>query len=60
LSSGLKTTFQKGYEGIKNIFPELTTEIKSNKASEEYGWLGEVGGLREWIDERTPKALAEN
>lgn len=60
LTSGLKTTFQDGYKGVETIFQDLTTEVKSNKASEEYGWLGETSGLKEWIDERTPKALREN
>ena len=59
LTSGLKTTFQKGYEWVPTIFQEMTTEVKSTKSSEEYGWLGENPGLKEWIDERAPKALRE-
>ena len=60
MTSGLKTIFQKGYAGIATQFQLMTTEVKSTKASEEYWWLGENPGLKEWIDERTPKALIEN
>lgn len=60
MTSGLKTIFQKGYAGIATQYQMMTTEVKSTKASEEYGWLGENPGLKEWIDERTPKALIEN
>lgn len=61
LTSGLRTEFMSGQTEYKaHIQPLITTEIKSTKASESYGWLGESGEMKEWISERTPKALKEH
>jgi len=60
LASGLKTEFQKGYAGVSPLYTELTTEISSNKASEDYGWLWDNPALKEWKDEKAPKALLEH
>jgi len=49
----------KGLGNTKTYFQDITTEIKSNKGSEEYAWLGENPGLTEWLDERKVKALSE-
>lgn len=60
LTSGLKTTFMQGMKEYKPFFKEVCTEVPSTKAIEEYAWLGENPMLREWKDERAPKALLEN
>lgn len=60
LTSGLRTEFMKGVASVATVFQEFTTEVPSNKASEVYDWLGSTPSLREWIDERAPKALIEN
>lgn len=41
------------------VYQEFTTEIQSNKAEENYGWLGSTPQLQEWKDERAPKGLLE-
>lgn len=61
LTAGLKTEFMTGRSTyVAHIQPVITTTIKSTKASETYGWLGESGEMKEWISERTPKALREH
>lgn len=60
LTSGLQKAFMKGYDGVASFYPEFTTEIASNKSSEDYGWLGTTPQMQEWLDERAPKALNEN
>lgn len=60
LTAGLQTIFQNGYSGVATIYQEITTEVMSTKASEDYGWLGETAGLKEWLDERAPASLKEN
>lgn len=61
LTAGLKTEFMTGRsEYTAHIQPLITTTVKSTKASETYGWLGESGEMKEWISERTPKALREH
>lgn len=60
LTSGLKTIFFEHYKKVVQIFPIFTTEVPSTKATEEYDWLGSSPVLREWKDERMPKALLEH
>lgn len=59
-SAGLKVKFFEGFKAPTTIYQDICTEIPSNKGTEEYGWLGETNGLKEWKDERTPHALLEN
>lgn len=60
LTAGLKTIFFNAYKSVTPIYTQLTTEVASNKSSEEYGWLGATPELRKWIDERAPKGIKEN
>lgn len=60
LTAGLQTIFKAGYDSVATIFQEVTTEVPSTKASEDYGWLGSTPWLKEWKDERAPQALIEN
>lgn len=60
LTSGLKTTFMNAMKEYKPFFKEVCTEVPSDQALEEYGWIGENPMMREWKDERAPKALLEN
>lgn len=59
LLSGLRTEFMKGYNSMSSLYPILTTEVPSGKAEEIYAWLGDNPQLKEWRDEKAPKALAE-
>jgi len=38
----------------------VSMEFNSDQASENYAWLGQVPGMREWIGGRQPKGLTEN
>lgn len=59
--ASLRTNFFKHFNmKVETLFKKITTEIKSNKASENYAWLSEPHGMTEWKDERTPHALIEN
>lgn len=40
LTAGLQTIFKTAYDGVPTLFQEITTEVPSTKAGEEYGWLG--------------------
>lgn len=61
LTAGLKTEFMTGRtQYTAHIQPLVSSTIKSTKAQETYGWLGESGEMKEWISERTPKALREH
>jgi len=60
MTAGLKTIFFNAAKAYTPMYTELVTEVKSNKKSETYGWLGSTPKLRKWRDERAPKALIEN
>jgi phage major head subunit gpT-like protein len=60
LERGLKTAFHQAHEAAAAMWPELATEVPSSNASEKYGWLGQVAGMREWKDERVPKGLVDH
>jgi phage major head subunit gpT-like protein len=59
LTPGLQTLFMQSETAVTPLFPTFTTEVSSNRASEDYGWLGENHGLKEWVDERQAHALAQ-
>jgi phage major head subunit gpT-like protein len=59
LLPGLKTIFQQGWTRANLTYKQIVTEVDSNAASEDYGWLGQVPAVREWKDERIPKGLSE-
>lgn len=61
LLAGMKTEFMRVY--AEEIVPEwgrVATVIKSTKNQETYPWLGAVGRMHEWKDERIPEALLEH
>lgn len=39
------------------FYPKLCTEVQSTGADEEYGWLGSMPGVREWLGDRTFNTL---
>ena len=57
----MKTEFMKAYASTP--IPEwerVATVLPSTKDQETYPWLGSVGKVREWKDERVPEALLEH
>ncbi len=57
LEKGLQATFFKAYDAGTPYHPSLCTEVPSTARQEKYGWLGTAPTMREWVDERAPKAL---
>ncbi|WP_287916061.1 Mu-like prophage major head subunit gpT family protein [Comamonas sp.] len=57
LFTGYKTAFQGGLTEAQSLYQKLTTVVPSTTASEEYGWLGQMPGMREWIGERVVHGL---
>ena len=60
LTPGLRALFfQALQEQTDNAYQQVATIIDSNKDQETYPWLGQSPAVREWTDERIPKALKE-
>jgi phage major head subunit gpT-like protein len=58
-SATLRTVFDDAFAAQGGAWGEIATLLPSSQAVEEYGWLGEVPRMREWVDERAVKALSE-
>lgn len=48
----LTQRFDAGVESASPFYPEIATVVQSSGADEEYGGLGSVPGIREWIGDR--------
>jgi phage major head subunit gpT-like protein len=48
----LTVRFDAGVEAATPMYPELCTIVPSEGADEEYGWLGSMPGMREWLGDR--------
>lgn len=58
LREGFQTIFLKAYNAATPVWPKIATKTTSTGASEDYGWLGNVPGIREMNGERMPKGLS--
>lgn len=49
---GLTAKFDAGIQAAQPFYPTLCTVVQSTGADEQYGWLGGMPGVREWLGER--------
>ncbi len=56
--NGFKTLFQDAYNSATSELDKLAVTVPSTTRQEEYKWLGQFPGLREWIGERVIKDLS--
>lgn len=54
---GLTAKFDAGVDSAQPFYPDICTIVPSNGADEQYGWLGSMPGIREWIGDRQFKSL---
>lgn len=60
LEKGLKASFFKALaEQPDPIAPKIATIVSSDSDSEKYGWLGDLPGVSEFVDERKVTGLSE-
>lgn len=50
--TGVKATFQRGFELADPKWGQIAMEVPSNTEKEDYPWLGVAQRMREWVDER--------
>lgn len=53
----LTQRFDMGVESARPFYPNIATVIPSDGADEEYGGLGNVPGVREWVGDRQFNSL---
>ena len=58
-NTGFKATFQRGLNAVTDTYwQRVAMMVPSDTREEEYGWLKDIPGIREWIGERFVHALA--
>lgn len=60
LGVGFKTSFQDGLAAAPSQHLEVATVVNSTTASEEYGWLGKLPKVSEWVGDRTIQNLTQH
>jgi len=57
---GFNAAYKSGLGQADTDYAKIAMKTTSATASNVYGWLGEVPGVRKWIGERVVNALAEH
>ncbi len=52
MNRGFKTTFQNAFDGQQRQLDKVATVVPSTTAAEDYGWVGTLPGMREWVGDR--------
>lgn len=60
LRVGFKTSFQKGLSQTSSLYTRVSTTVPSDAGEEQYGWLGKIPNVREWIGDRLVQNLMEH
>jgi phage major head subunit gpT-like protein len=58
LGIGFKANFQQGLTMATPDHLTVATEVRSTTGKEEYGWLGQVPGMREWLGDRVVQNIS--
>ncbi|STT58442.1 Mu-like prophage major head subunit gpT [Klebsiella pneumoniae] len=59
LSTSLSAAFTKGLSGVKPQYLRIATEVPSGSASNTYGWLSDLPGIKEWVGDRQLALLSQ-
>lgn len=52
LSQGFQRAFLNGIESVKQTYPLVSMEVRSNTKIENYAWMKDLPGMREWVGDR--------
>ncbi len=58
LYTGFSTAFQAGFAGVTPMYSRVAVSVPSSTRSNEYGWLGQMPRIREWIGDRVINNLS--
>lgn len=57
---GFSTAFQGVLSQAPSDYRRIATVVRSTTASNKYGWLGTMPGMREWLGDRVVHGLSEH
>ena len=60
LYRGYSAAFREGFGQAMDDHVPLTLEVPSTTRTEEYGWLGQFPGMREWVGERVLRGITQH
>ena len=60
LTTGYKVAFNKQLEDTKIVYEQFTTKIQSQTKYEDYPFLGQMPGMKEWIGDREIQNFESN
>jgi phage major head subunit gpT-like protein len=60
LYRAFNTAFQSGFAGVSPMWQKIATLVPSGTSQEDYGWLGDIKALREWIGDRVINSISQH
>lgn len=60
LYTAFNAAFKAGLGQAASQYGQIATTVPSTTAAEEYGWLGQLPGLREWLGDRVVHAIGNH
>lgn len=52
LQQGFNAAFLQGFGSVKPSWPQIAMHVPSSTKTENYGWMKELPGMREWVGQR--------
>lgn len=59
LSVAFNAAFQNGLSQGESQWPAIATPVPSTTGKEEYGWLGKIPNVREWLGDRVIQNISQ-
>ena len=53
LAQGFNAAFLRGFESVPSTYKQVAMVIPSTSDAENYGWMKDIPGMREWVGQRT-------
>jgi len=57
LYTGFSAAFQSGFAGVEPMYGRVAMTVPSTTRTNEYGWLGQMPRIREWIGDRVVNSI---
>lgn len=60
LYRAFNTAYQRGFANVLPMWNKVATLVPSGASQEDYGWLGSIKALREWIGDRVINSISQS
>lgn len=59
LTTGYSAAFNKAMSEVSQDYKDIASVVSSSTSANEYAWLGQIPGMKEWIGEREVQHISE-